>query len=95
MKGEVVTDNLTTTQTPSRALEALTDLLAALLGGPATRFEPETELFGSLPELDSLALVELITAMEKRFGFDMDEDDITADVFSTVESLAAHIDASI
>jgi acyl carrier protein len=72
---------------------ALAEVLAELLGGGAERYTPDTELFGSLPELDSLALVELITAVEVRFGFELDEDDITAEVFGTVESLAAHIEA--
>ena len=68
-------------------------MLVELLGGDVERFTPETELFGSLPELDSLALVELITVIEERFGFELDEDDITAEVFGTVQSLAAHIDS--
>jgi acyl carrier protein len=72
---------------------ALAEVLAELLGGGAERYTPDTELFGSLPELDSLALVELITAVEVRFGLELDEDDITAEVFGTVESLAAHIEA--
>lgn len=72
---------------------ALAGLLAELLGGDPERYAPDTELFGSLPELDSLALVELITAIEERFGIELDEDDITAEVFGTVESLAAHVDA--
>ena len=72
---------------------ALAGLLAELLGGHPDRYAPDTELFGSLPELDSLALVELITAIEERFDFEIDEDDITAEVFGTVESLAAHVDA--
>jgi acyl carrier protein len=54
-----------------------------------------TLLFGSMPELDSLALVELITALEERFGFQMDEADITADVFESVGSLAMHIDSQL
>lgn len=72
---------------------ALAGLLADLLGGDPGRYTPDTELFGSLPELDSLALVELITAIEERFDIELDEDDITAEVFGTVESLAAHVDA--
>lgn len=71
----------------------LAEVLAELLGGAPERFTPDTELFGSLPELDSLALVELITVIEERFGFELDEEDITAEVFGTVESLAVHIDA--
>lgn len=81
----------TTTETSTH--HVLAEVLAYLLGGGVSRYAPGTELFGSLPELDSLALVELITAIEERFGFELDEDDITAEVFGTVGSLAAHIDA--
>jgi acyl carrier protein len=79
-----------TTQAPTQ--HVLAELLARLLGGPSERYTRDTELFGSLPELDSLALVELITVIEERFGFEFAEDDITAEVFGTVESLADHID---
>jgi acyl carrier protein len=58
---------------------------------PATIAEG-TLLFGSMPELDSLALVELITALENHFDFQMDEGDITAEVFESVGSLARYID---
>lgn len=80
-----------TTQTTTRLV--LAEVLAELLGGGTPRFTSDTELFGSLPELDSLALVELITVIEDRFGFEFNEDDITIEVFGTVESLAGHIDA--
>lgn len=83
--------NELTTRGPTQ--HVLAQVLAELLGGGADRYSPDTELFGSLPELDSLALVELIVVVEGRFGFELDEDDITAEVFGTVESLAAHIDA--
>lgn len=79
------------TATPTQ--QALAKMLSELLGGAGERYGPDTELFGSLPELDSLALVELITAIEERFGFELDEDDITAEVFGTVQSLAAHVDS--
>jgi acyl carrier protein len=81
------------TQTRTQTQQVLAGLLATLVGGDSHRFAPDTGLFGSLPELDSLALVELITAIEERFGFELDEDDITAEVFGTVESLADHIDS--
>ena len=79
----------------SATLDALVEVLNEVLGtdhggGP---FTEETLLFGSLPELDSLALVELISAMEDRFGFEMDEEDITAEVYESVGSLSAYVDA--
>ena len=85
------TPTTSTTATPTTT--ALAEVLADVLGGTPSRYPPETELFGSLPELDSLALVELITAVEVRFDFELDEDDITAEVFETVASLGAHVDS--
>jgi acyl carrier protein len=52
----------------------------------------DTPLFGSIPELDSLAVVEVVTSLEERFGFQIDDDDFTGDVFETVGSLAAFVE---
>jgi acyl carrier protein len=75
------------TTTTDDLIEVLTEVL-----GDEHTFTEDTLLFGSLPELDSLALVELITNIEERFGFEMDEDDITAEVFESVGSLSAFVD---
>lgn len=69
------------------------EILAHVLGGEAGNYTSETELFGVMPELDSLALVELITVIEERFDLELDEDDITAEVFGRLDTLAARLDA--
>jgi acyl carrier protein len=48
-----------------------------------------TPLLGSLPELDSMAVVELVAALEARFDIHVDDDEVSADVFETLGSLAA------
>ena len=78
------------TTTLDELVEVLDEVLGEHSGGA---FTEDTLLFGSLPELDSLALVELITSIEDRFGFEMDEEDITAEVFESVGSLSAFVDA--
>jgi hypothetical protein len=45
-------------------------------------------LLGSLPELDSMAVVTLIGALEEHFGIMVDDDDISASTFATLGSLA-------
>jgi len=50
-----------------------------------------TTLLGSLPELDSLAVAELLTAIEARFSFEMDYADLTTDMFETVGTLVAYV----
>ena len=51
-----------------------------------------TQLFGSLPELDSLAVLELVTAIEDHFGIVVDDSEFTGDTFETLGSLAAFVD---
>lgn len=58
----------------------------------AADIDADTQLFGSLPELDSMAVLELITVLEQRFGIFVDADDVTADVFETLGSLTAFVD---
>jgi acyl carrier protein len=62
------------------------------LGRRADGLAPETRLLGSLPELDSMAVLTVLTALEERFGITIEDDDINADTFATVASLCAFID---
>jgi acyl carrier protein len=52
-----------------------------------SRLNTDTHLLGALPEFDSMAVVSVITALEERFGFYVDDDEIDAAVFETVGSL--------
>ena len=58
------------------------------LKGRASGFTLETPLRGALPELDSMAVVALITTLEERFGFIVDDDEIDGTVFATLATLA-------
>jgi len=57
------------------------------LGERARGFSDSTPLLGHVPELDSLAVVNVLTAMEERFGVTVADDEISADTFETVGSL--------
>ena len=61
------------------------------LGERVASFDAETPLVGSLPELDSMAVVSVVTALEERFGFEIEDDEITAETFETVGSLSAFV----
>lgn len=63
------------------------------LGGRSAGFSPETHLLGAIPELDSMAVVSLITALEDRFDIVVDDDDIDGATFATVRSLADFVDS--
>lgn len=68
----------------------LTDVLS--LGENGRLLEADSPLLGALPELDSMAVVSLIAALEEQFDISIDDDDISASTFSTVGSLAAFVD---
>ena len=57
------------------------------LQGRALGFGLETPLLGDLPELDSMAVLALISELEDHFGITFDDEDLNAAVFSTVGSL--------
>ena len=56
---------------------------------------PESELLGSLPELDSLAVVQLLVALQERFGIEIEADEVVSDIFETLGQLADFIDAKV
>jgi acyl carrier protein len=56
---------------------------------------PETGLYGSLPELDSLTVVKLIIALRKRFGIDITFGEVVGDVFYTLGGLAAFVESKV
>ncbi|WP_137938906.1 phosphopantetheine-binding protein [Chitinivorax sp. B] len=62
------------------------------LGSRVDTFELDTPLLGSIPELDSIAVINLITAMEEQFGFTVSDDEISADTFASVGSLVTFVD---
>ena len=56
---------------------------------------PETGLYGNLPELNSLTVVKLIVALQKRFEIDIKIDEIVGDVFDTLGRLAAFVESKV
>lgn len=65
------------------------------LGGRASEWNDSTPLLGSVPELDSMAVVGIITAMEEEFGFSIADDEISADVFATLGSLTRFVEQKL
>ena len=67
-------------------------LLIDILGLAKTRvarFDDETELFGALPEFDSMAVATLLTEMEERLGILIEDDDVEAEDLMTFGRLVA------
>jgi acyl carrier protein len=66
-------------------LKTLDEVLS--LGGRAQAYTRDTPLLGAVPELDSMAVVSLITSLEERFGITVDDDEIDGATFESVGSL--------
>ena len=66
-------------------LRVLDEVLS--LRGRALSFGRDTPLLGAIPELDSMAVVTLITTLEEQLGISVDDDDIDGDTFATVGAL--------
>ncbi len=68
-------------------------LKAALqLGDRADQLTADSPLMGAIAELDSMAVVTLITLMEERYDIRVEDDEISADTFATVGTLAKFIE---
>lgn len=64
----------------------LIDVLS--LGENGRRLEADSPLLGALPELDSMAVVSLVGALEDHFGIVIDDDELSASTFETLGNLA-------
>jgi acyl carrier protein len=77
-----------------------TRLLALLdgtlnLGGRSSTFTDDTALMGSIPELDSMGVVALLTALEEQFGFSIEDDEIDGRVFETFGTLSSFVEGKL
>ncbi len=64
---------------------------ALQLGERSAALQRDTALLGNLPELDSMAVVTVITALEEQYGFIVDDDEISAETFATLGSLTEFV----
>lgn len=74
--------------------QRLRGVLAEVLALPAGRvagFTDASGLFGHLPEFDSLAFANLLSAIEEAFGIFIYDDEIDADIFATYGTLRAYV----
>jgi acyl carrier protein len=79
-----MTKETSTTEDTIRAI--LSDLLG-LSTIQVSKMDASTELFGALPELDSMAVAGLLTELEDRLGIVIDDDDVDGELFATFGNL--------
>jgi Phosphopantetheine attachment site. len=76
----------------------LKQILADVLGLSSEQvaaFDADTGLFGHLPELDSMSVAGLLTEMEDRLGFIIDDDEVDGEMLETYGALLAFARAKL
>lgn len=65
------------------------------LNGRANAMTADSPLLGAIPELDSMALVSIITTLEERFGFVIADDELDGSSFATLGALSDFVAAKL
>ena len=65
------------------------------LGDRSAELQRGTALLGNLPELDSMAVVHVLAAIEEHFGITVEDDEVSADTFATFGGLADFVESKL
>ena len=79
--------------TPEAAVRAVMQDILGLDAEQVADFDAETELFGALPELDSMAVAGLLTELEDRLDIMIEDDEVDGELFETFGNLVAFAEA--
>ena len=77
--------------------QEVTRILQSVLSidSKGSAWNSETAVLGSVPELDSMAVVSILTALEEQFGFVVDDDEVDGRTFGSVGSLARFVQSKL
>jgi len=80
-----------------QTFDAVRSVLARTLqlGGKSASLSRDTSLLGSLAELDSMAVVQVLAALEEHFGIAVADDEVSADTFATLGGLADFVESKL
>lgn len=82
-----------TDTTPATTLNAVRDILVQTLQlSDGDAIVEDTELLGNIPEIDSMAVVTILTALEEQYEFFIDDSEISAETFETLGTLVEFVE---
>jgi len=84
---------MTNTSTHDHVIRILANTLN--LGERSVDLDSQSPLLGAIPELDSMAVVGIITTLEEQFDFSVHDDEISAENFETVGSLVDFVERKL
>lgn len=79
--------------TQKEVLRLLDEVLS--LNGRSQSFDRDTPLLGAIPELDSMAVMSIITGLEEQLGVEVPDDEFDGSIFATVGSLTDFVAAKL
>lgn len=65
------------------------------LDSRADQLRESSPLLGAIPEFDSMAVLTVLTMVEEEFGISINDDEVSADIFETVGTLAGFVDHKV
>lgn len=73
----------------------LQQILASVLGADALPdpLDDDALLLGAIPQIDSRAVIAVLTSIEETFGIDIADDEVSADMFETFGSLKRFVES--
>ncbi|WP_202410231.1 acyl carrier protein [Pseudomaricurvus sp. HS19] len=79
------------------ALEITKEVLKICLqqGERADSYTADTPLMGAIPEFNSLTIVTIVTTLEEQLGCEVYDDELEAEIFETVGSLAKFVETKL
>lgn len=82
-----------TDTTSSSTLTTVRDILVQTLQlSDGDAITEDTELLGNIPEIDSMAVVTILTALEEQYDFFIDDSEISAETFETLGTLVEFVE---
>lgn len=73
------------------------NVLSSVLESPGVveQLTMDSPLLGAIPEMDSMAVVSILTTLEEQYGFVVEDDEIDATVFATVGTLVKFVEQKV
>ena len=66
-----------------------------VLGDEVESLEATSPLLGAIPELDSVGVISVLTALEEEYDIVVEDDEISAAVFNTLGTLTAFLEEKV
>lgn len=81
---------------PGSTVDIVKEVVVRTLGieARADSIGRDTLLLDSIPEFDSMAVLQVILAIEERFEIEIDNQDVTGEIFESIKTLAEFVEST-